>query len=52
MRREETNQAVNNMFSIGVMTTVCTLAAYEVHDLMLSLTRDASIGNVNLYLAM
>ena len=46
-----TNQAVNNVFSVRVVSMVDSLAADEVHDLMLSLTRDAGIRNVNLHLS-
>lgn len=45
-----TNQAVNNVFSVGVMSMVGPLAANEVHNFMLSLTRDAGVGNVHLHL--
>ena len=38
------------MFSVRVVPTVGPLAAYEIHNLVLSLARDASIGNVYLHL--
>jgi len=47
----ETNQAVNNVFSVRVVPAVGPLATNEVHYLVLSLARDAGIRNVDLHLS-
>jgi hypothetical protein len=51
MVKARTYQTVNNVLSVGVVTAVCALTTYEIHDLMLSLTRDAGVGKVNLHLS-
>lgn len=45
-----TNQAIDNMLSVRVVTGISPLSSNEVHDLVLSLPWDAGIGYDYLHL--
>jgi hypothetical protein len=50
MELETTHQTVNYMSGVRVMTGVCALSAYEVHNLVLSFSRHTCIRDDDLEL--